>query len=290
MIRKLTLTAAIGLAVVLPARAADLPVKVRPAPPPVASWTGFYVGGQIGGGWGDRQVTYAGNDIPSANRINGISTLPGSRPVASHGVDVSGVTGGLTAGYNWQISPNWLVGIETDFSGSGIKGSGNGTSTLQATPTFLSQTVSSEQTIDWWGTVRGRLGFLARDDLLLFGTAGFAYGKVAVSDSYIFAGPPAAVIAVSVGGISYSCNANVTCFSGANSSVKTGWTAGGGGEWRVAPRWTVKAEYLYVNLGSASVIAVAGTPNAPGDRPSSYTADFGRTDFHIGRVGFNYQF
>jgi outer membrane immunogenic protein len=279
----------LALAIAFPARAADMPVKAPLAPLP-PSWTGFYVGAQVGGGWNDHTVNYTPNDPLAALIVNGTAGFPGQQPFAAHGLNLSGVTGGVEAGYNWQVNSAWLVGLEADFSGSGIHGGGGGTSILVlAAPTPVTQTVASEQKVDWWGTVRARLGWLARPDLLLYGTGGFAYGRVAVSDSLTFNGPPGVVIG-NLPPFSFICAINVICFSGATSDVKYGWTAGAGGEWRVARNWSFKAEYLYVNLGNASVNAVANAVNTPGATPASYRANFGDTDFHVVRVGVNYHF
>jgi outer membrane immunogenic protein len=292
MMTRLTILAAttIALLAAVPALAADLPAKARPLPP-APSWTGFYIGGQVGGGWGNRTVGYTGDDPASTTFINGTVPFPGNQPVFPHSFGVSGVTGGIEAGYNWQVSPNWVVGVEADFSGSDIKGSGSSTSVLAAVaPAPFTQTVSADQKIEWWGTVRGRLGWLATRDLLLFGTAGFAYGKTSTSDSYLFSGS-GGTFGVTIPGSSFNCTAiNTTCFAGTNSTVQTGWTAGGGAEWRWSSNWTVKAEYLYVNLGRGSVRAVANTLGLPGFALSSYTANFGRTDFHTVRLGLNYHF
>ncbi len=284
-----TVVSSFALATGFPALAADLPLKAPPAPLP-PSWTGFYVGAQIGGGWNDRNVTYTPNDPLAALIVNGTALLPGEQPFAAHGVNLSGVTGGVEAGYNWQVNGAWLVGLEADFSASGIHGSGSGTSPLSVTPAaVVTQTVTSEQKIDWWGTVRARLGWLASKDLLLYGTGGFAYGRVAVSDSLMFNGPPG-FVSGNLPPFSFLCTINVTCFSGAASDTKYGWTAGAGGEWRVARNWSFKAEYLYVNLGKASVNSVANTLIAAGTTPASYRANFSDTDFHVVRVGVNYHF
>jgi len=277
----------LALAIALPAGAADIPLKAHPTPPPPPpSWTGFYVGAQIGAQWSDRRITYAGNDPIGTAVVNGIAI--GGDPIAIHGINSSGVTGGVDAGFNWQIDPSWLVGLEADFSIAGIKGSGNGTSVLAAG--IANQTVASEQKLDWWGTVRARLGWLARPDLLLYGTGGFAYGKVALSDSYVFNAPAGGLLFGDLAGFSIRCNANATCMSGATSGVKYGWTAGAGGEWRWTPNWTFKAEYLYVNLDNVSVNAFALAVNTPGATPASYRANFGVTDFHVVRLGANYHF
>ena len=97
---RLTILAAtaISLLAAVPAQAADLPAKARPLPPaPAPSWTGFYIGGQIGGGWGDRTVGYTGDDPASTILING-AIFAGNQPVPPHSFGISGVTGGIEAG------------------------------------------------------------------------------------------------------------------------------------------------------------------------------------------------
>jgi outer membrane immunogenic protein len=257
---------------------------------PTSSWTGFYIGGVIGGGWADRTVTYAGNDPASAIVINGTFGLFGQQPVASHGFTGSGVTGGFEIGYNWQFAPRWLAGLEADINGSGISGSSTGTSVLQGPPAIntYTQTVTSKQTLDWFGTVRGRLGWLPTDDLLLYATGGLAYGRVGQSDSYMFNGPGPVGYIVASGNYSVRCLSNATCLAGSNSRTSVGWTVGGGAEWRFLPHWSVKAEYLYINLGHKSVTAIANAVAVPGNIPASYNAAFGTADFHIARVGLNF--
>ena len=282
-----------GLLLAGSAHAADLPVKAPPLPN-VATWTGFYVGANVGGAWGDRNVGYTGNDIPATNRLTAISTFSGNQPVPSHGVALRGATGGLEAGYNQHIGAAWLVGVAADVNYASIKGSGSGSSVLATLgaggPVLLTQTITAEQKVDWWGTVRARLGFLPADNLLLYATGGLAYGHVERSSTYRFDGP-FGTVAGSLGGVSYLCaTPGVTCFSGSRADTQIGWTLGAGGEWRWSGRWSAKVEYLYVNLGSASVDASALALFTPGTRASSYNAAFGATDFHIVRVGMNYRF
>ena len=105
------------------ASAADLPRKAPPysPPPPLAySWTGLYFGANIGGGWGNRHVDFSPNDPLASALFNNVN---GGPPPTSF--NTSGVLGGLQLGYNWQLSDNWLVGLETDFDWSGMKGSGS---------------------------------------------------------------------------------------------------------------------------------------------------------------------
>jgi outer membrane immunogenic protein len=127
------------------ARAADLPShKAAPdfaPPPPVFSWTGFYVGLNAGGGF---------------RADSGFGPRAG---------DVSGVVGGGQIGYNFQLAPMIVVGVETDFQG-----------------TSLSRTLGwagPQVSLPWFGTVRGRAGLTLFDDrLLVYGTGGFAYGEL----------------------------------------------------------------------------------------------------------------
>lgn len=272
------------------ASAADLaprPYVKAPVAERVASWTGFYLGGQVGGAWADRTANFTPDDA-SAFIFNpglpGAPAVPGQVAPGPHSFAMSGVTGGVEAGYNWQLGRNWLIGIEGDFSGSNLGGSGRETQPLVA-PNFT-QTMSAEQKVDWWGSIRARVGMLASPDLLLFATGGFAYGRVSSSDSYSTNG---GAFGVNLNGRSFFCATDATCFAGSTSNVQTGWTVGGGGEWRFAPRWSLKLEYLYVNLGRSSVTASALTTFFT-PTPSTYTADLGRTDFHVVRAGVNYQF
>jgi len=124
------------------AHAADLPYRKAPppapyvAPAPIYTWTGFYAGLNIGGGWFDHGFN------------NGFGVGGGSY----HGNGF--VAGGGQIGYNYQFSPLFVAGLETDFQG----------------------TSSREH---WFGTVRGRLGITPfSPNILIYGTGGFAYGEV----------------------------------------------------------------------------------------------------------------
>jgi len=258
------------------ASAADLPRKApayTPPPPPVYSWTGFYIGGNVGGGWGDRDVTFTANDPGAALLLPAIG-------LASQSFDTSGVIGGLQVGYNYQFNRNWLVGFETDFDWSGMKGS----SATQLAVGALSTSV--DEHIKWFGTVRARLGYLPTDNLLAYVTGGFAYGKVDHTGSLFF---PAGTLIVNTPPFTALCTGPATCFTGSSSDTAIGWTLGGGLEYAFWQKWTVKAEYLYVSLASKSVTETA-LLFAPGTTPVSYNANFSRTNFNVARVGVNYRF
>jgi outer membrane immunogenic protein len=144
------------------------------APAPVYSWTGFYVGANGGYGWKDPTVTFTPNDV-DANFVTCVSGT--CAPPASF--NINGGFGGLQAGYNWQFSPQWVAGVETDFDWSDIKGTGtsNFLMTLAPAAPFPSN-FAVFQNIKWFGTVRARLGYLPADHLLVYATGGFAYGRI----------------------------------------------------------------------------------------------------------------
>ena len=135
---------------------------------------------------------------------------------------------------------------------------------------ILSTTVATS--LDWFGTVRARLGVLPVNNVLLYATGGLAYGGVRTSTTASNLVPP-------------SCaGARVYCGSGTASGVSVGWTAGGGIEYGFAGNWTLKAEYLYLDLGNRSVtFADQGIPGSALTATSGFTA-------HIARGGINYRF
>ena len=138
------------------ASAADLPARYptkAPAPTyyaPAFSWTGFYIGGNIGWGWtsGDGTIAFGG-------------------PAGPFSGDGDGFLGGIQAGYNWQ-SGAFVGGIELDFQGSGGDGDISGTAG--------GTTMTGSLKTPWFGTIRGRLGY-AMDRWLLYVTGGAVYGK-----------------------------------------------------------------------------------------------------------------
>jgi outer membrane immunogenic protein len=260
--------------------AADLPRKAPAAalPPPVSNWTGFYVGANIGGGWGHESVDYAALDPLTAGLFGIINN--GAPPSAS--VKSSGVLGGLQLGYNWQIGPAWLVGVEADIDWSGVKGSAaTGGAILGITP--FTNTVETK--VKWLGTARGRLGYFPAANLLAFVTGGFAYGEVEHTGTYTTNGPGFGQVPP----FGFQCTPNIPCFAAASSNTAFGWTVGGGLEYALAQNWTVRGEYLYVSLASKSVTETATALNNQ-PLPSTFAANFGRTNLNIARVAFNYRF
>ncbi|MGZ5870916.1 MAG: outer membrane protein [Bradyrhizobium sp.] len=246
------------------ATAADLPARTYTKAPvyvePVFNWTGFYIGGNIGYSWGRSANTATLSDL----RTGAIFATATSRN------DVNGVIGGGQFGYNWQMS-NWVAGIEADLQGSGERGSTN--FTCVGCSDFGGDITSTlTQKLSWFGTLRGRAGVLVTPTVLLYGTGGLAFGEVDTAGS----------ITGSTG------NALATILFPGVNNTQVGWTAGAGIEAQIAGNWTMKFEYLYMDLGTVSAGPITATGIlATGRIPvaASYSAHF--TD-NIVRVGFNY--
>ncbi len=181
--------------------------QVAPAPAPECdfTWTGFYIGGNVGYGWGDADTDF--EPLPDAAAfvfLNPTTLNP----------DPSGLIGGGQIGFNWQWN-KWLVlGIETDFQGTDIEGndSKTGFDGFSGVPTNPDRFLESHERIQWLGTVRGRIGFAPMCRLLIYGTGGLAYGNVDYSAQTNFG-------TTFFHGSSYPVNFTET---------STGWTAGGG--------------------------------------------------------------
>ncbi|MGH6683604.1 MAG: outer membrane protein [Pseudolabrys sp.] len=211
------------------AAAADLPraAPVYKAPAmivaPPYNWTGFYVGGNIGYGWGSQDAS-----------LDGFGSLGGA--------NVDGIIGGGQIGYNWQMN-QLVLGLETDFQGSDQKGDGG----VAGTATYTNK-------LDWFGTLRGRVGY-AFDRWLPYVTGGWAYGHGNLSGTS--------------GGVG---------FSGSNDY--SGWTLGGGLEYAFLNNWSAKLEYLYIDFGDGPSATVV-----PGTNVSA-----GKLTDNVVRLGVNYKF
>ncbi len=225
--------------------AADLgpyspPPRYEPAYEPARDmpfgWQGPYMGINAGYGWG--------NSEPATITGPGASGSSGS-------VNLDGWFGGAQVGYNAQFNA-LVLGLEADIQATDI-----GDATSGAIPgggNFVGQT---NVDLDWFSTVRGRVGYAAGPTLLYF-TGGLAFADV---------------------GYSTSGTNGVTSYAVSSDSIETGYTLGGGLEWAFAPDWSLKSEYLYVDLGDQTLTSPGGAFRSSTD-----------VDFHTVRVGLNYQF
>jgi outer membrane immunogenic protein len=224
--------------------AGDLaPLYSAPPPLPViwSSWTGFYIGANLG--WvGSSNNTLANTGTDTGAGGLGAALAAGFIP-GSVGVSHNGFIGGGQIGYNWQFSPFWVAGLEADYDGI----SKNSTTSVFASPSAVLTPFTTTFTsgLDNLGTVRARLGWLWTPALLAYATGGLAYGETKAGASFNCPTciPPAALALTS-------------------TNTSTGWTVGGGLEWQFAPFWSVKAEYLYVDLGGRSSTVVFSYPAA----------------------------
>ena len=263
--REILLAVLASCASILPAMAADVaPSYIRP--PPAWSWTGFYIGANVGWAGSTDAVTNLGTDTGGGGL--GTSLLNGGIPGAIN-LNQTGFIGGGQVGYNWQVAPTWVVGIEADFEGSNAKGSN--AFTFLGGGGVLPITTTYSREFDWLGTIRGGFGYLWFPSLLSLRHGGLAYGENKIGthgharlDSRL----------PGEGG-----TANQT------SNTSVGWTLGTGAEWRFAPAWSVRAEYLYVEFGRhGNTISYTYGANV-----STLTSSVRERD-NIVRFGVNYMF
>jgi len=217
-----------GLMIAGAAQAADMPLKAAPRAPIPFSWSGCYIGGHIGGLWGDTKW-----DNPDGNNL--------PRFVRVQNDDFSSFTGGGQVGCNLQFSPQWVLGIEADISAADVN-------------TFVFDDVIDRDEIfrtkfDWYGSVRGRLGFTfgPGSTTLLYGTGGVAFTRI-------------------TSGYENYTDSTLSVFESKDQrNIKSGWVAGGGIEHALTPAgicggcwWVVRAEALYYDFGRKVVSPTIG--------------------------------
>jgi outer membrane immunogenic protein len=246
------------------ASAADMPLKA-PIEAPAYNWTGFYFGVNGGFGWGRNNADFAGppqnapgNDLISRVFDGPLNFAPITR---SQLIESQGALGGAQFGYNWQFAGLWVAGFEADVQASDLHGS------FTKIAPFVPLSLSAEQKLEWFGTARGRLGYLVNSRVLVFGTGGLAYGETDVSANFFSNGFGGATTPTST----ITCVVGARCLGGQSSNTSVGWTAGAGVEWDVTNRATVKFEYLHIGLPE-SVIVMTTVPPATGN--GTVTATF----------------
>jgi len=253
------------------ANAADLPAKAAvppPEPPPLPAyfnWTGFYVGGNFGGGWATSD--FSGTTLFTSGGVATPATFSGSD-------SLSGILGGGQIGFNYEFPNSVVIGLEADGDWSNISGS---TSTCGIAAGATTGCSNNNVKIDDFGTVRGRLGY-AWSNVLLYGSGGWAWGGSTTTSSLTCVGA--------------ACPATSGAFTGGNSTSSvdaSGWAAGAGLEWAFTRNWTLRLEYLHVQFNGVgenfrSSGTVAGVPfTSTASSSSNLEAD-------TVRVGVNYLF
>ncbi len=199
------------------ALAADLPMRAPPpvyVPPPF-SWTGIYVGGQVGYAWGNDRSRF---DAFAPG--GGIAAFPAVFVSSQFNTTPQGVIGGAHLGYNLQIN-QWVIGLEGTVDGTSMS------KTVFVAPFGINAT-NREQV---QGSIRARAG-VAFDRVLLYATGGAAFTGIKNTYSFGLAGP-------------LFLNESI-------SKTRAGWTVGGGLEYAVTNNWSVRAEYRYSDFGSTT--------------------------------------
>jgi outer membrane immunogenic protein len=253
--------------------------------PPIWNWTGFYIGGNLGYSWGRSDSTLSLSDAKTGAVLDS----------ATSAVALDGVIGGGQIGYNWQ-NGRWVFGLEADLQASSERSNtsflcpgGTGLPPLPAgfagvcssgqpgeTITALPVTDSLSERLDWFGTVRGRIGHMISPTVLPYLTGGLAFGEVHTADT--------------ISGTNFNIMGTPSAASSliSTNTVKVGWTIGGGFESVLSAHWTGKIEYLFIDLGSVSGSVVTPIIAPTGDfLAASYSSHI--TD-NILRVGINYKF
>ena len=235
-----------GVALILTAEvasAADLPVRspLQKAPVTVTyDWTGLYAGGYWGTSIGQSSVSTPAGPFDNVGQVD---------------ISKGSWTAGATVGANWQLNPNWLIGVEGDLGYLAND---------RTFPQWNEPRVTAGVKTSWYATARGRLGYVTGPSLL-YATGGAAFVHV----ENIFGGC----------GL-FGCGGIVTPPTSV-ATTRSGWTAGGGIETRLSRNWSQKTEYLYIDAGTTNFLAVPYTT----PHPASF-----RNEFHVIKTGLNYRF
>jgi outer membrane immunogenic protein len=262
---------------------------IAPAPPPPGcTWTGFYIGINGGYSWSDsdRVDTESRDVFGNPGLIGGPQYGVAAAELATFSLSTSndGFIGGGQVGYNQQFG-RWLVlGAEADLDGIFDSDDRTRADSTLAVPGFpanpLVQSAQVFREIDSIGTIRARVGITLMPCLLIYGTGGFAYGETISRtdiDQFVVGAPL----------LPNSYHAR-----GQAEGLRSGWTAGGGLEWMFMTHWSIKAEYLFYDLGSVSYQLSHLRNFNSGGTLFTDTAPTSHTSFegNIARGGLNFHF
>ncbi|GLR92045.1 membrane protein [Bradyrhizobium iriomotense] len=203
-----------------PVAAADLPVKARPLPAPVASWTQFYVGAGLGFDFASGQSNLA--PIGGGPALFSLDGLQGAD------LGLSGFTG-----FDLQVAPRFVIGGFVDYDWSRQR-------TAVNTTLFGAANLSAVMpSLDQGWTIGGRAGFLATPDILLYGLAG--YSQMRINNWNVTA---------TFGGPVFTMQES--------AQTSHGYTVGAGAEYRLSSNVSLRGEYRYVALGHNTTVDPLG--------------------------------
>jgi outer membrane immunogenic protein len=252
VVKKLFLVSAALIALIStnPGFAADLPARTYSrapvyVPPPIYNWTGFYIGGNVGWGWARENSTEI---------APGTASFPIGTAFATH--NLSGFLGGVQAGYNWQAAPNFVLGLEGEYSWSDLTGTAT---TVSLVNNFSSTTLAKTKD---FALATARAGYAA-DNWLFYVKGGGAWTQGNSAGTGFLA--------------------NGTFFDTTSTSTnRTGWTVGVGVEWGFAPNWSAKIEYNYLDMGSINLPVVSS---------AGIISNLSSTEtINVVKAGVNYRF
>ncbi len=271
--------------------AADMPLKAPAPPPALPGWAGFYGGFNVGGTFSDGSFDTTGVPVsfnPAGINLGAPATLNALAVALTSNASRSGgqFIGGGQFGYSFQFNSVWVLGFEADIQALGGSIGASNVPTVSSFAPFgfpnnsYGGSAAFTERLDYLGTVRGRVGYLATPNLLAYGTGGLAYGGAHLSSSY------------SIQETFPGFNVNIVSpIAGAASASTTavGWTAGFGLEWMFASRWSAKFEYLYYDLGSLQVsVPLTQVVNVTTPWATVLAQTNARFDGSIVRVGVSY--
>ncbi len=250
-------------------------------------WTGFYAGINAGYAWNSGSARLTGDDPNGAgvgsailNVIADDGGASGEYVPRSLSLGPAGVIGGGQLGYLTRVAPRIALGIEADLQFA----SADDHASMNATGYPELFRLTTRQNLAWFGTLRGKLGYLISDSLLVYGSGGLAIGKTTIEADLASASGAGWLILGAT--ILDGCRGGEGCLAGSSSGTSTGWALGGGFEWALTNTISVKAEYLRLDLGSDTVRMTTVAP-------TTGTAFIDATVKHaydIARVGLNVRF
>lgn len=289
-----------------PALSADMPYRPYPpryAPPPVISWTGFYLGVNAGYSWGVSPFITPSQNVAMLRVGPPVETQMALTSAAAAAQKLSastnGFSGGLQVGFNWQASEGLLVGIEADAQGFANTKERATSVALLDIPDGNGMQISSfaqgSRSLNYLGTLRARVGYFVMPTLLVYGTAGLAYGGVSgdYGVTQALVNLPAVEPQALPGVVPAPFAASAWSGQARYQTNRLGWAAGLGVEWMFMPGVTLRGEYLYYSLGTQTtpVVAMQVPANpATGTAFGNVTRATTRFDGHLFRAGVNILF
>jgi len=240
------------------AHAADMYQPAAPGPggykdaPYVYSWTGFYVGLQLGGTGESGKVSdtslFSLNAAPTDSRYS-----------------MGGLSGGALIGYIQQVSPKFVLGIEADFTDISQSSTATAANLFANGNPVGSGGVTWNTKLDWLTTVRARGGYLLAPNLMIFATGGLAFGDIERRGQHAYSG---------------GCPNCIT--AGPETDTAAGFAVGGGVEYQMTGNWLLRAEYLFADLDGKSLTSNTNFPSA--------TFNWSSMDVQTVRAALSYKF